>query len=312
MYRFPYKYTTNPSYCNTHIMPRGATQSRNNLSSASTNVASMPNTKSRRAFVSQRRCHCLFGFPSDVWRLITRTQLIFFFLLLFQGDVSNKGRSSQDESKKSDDPPLRRSRRLSIQTTTTDEAVAGAPPRTTTTTGKSRTTSSDTSTRGRSCQSNSNHASKLSPPSQGKESRGAAKRSKSRTKETGSKRSRSGSKSSSSRSKVDIYEDDASSVVKRQKKRHKQAKRKVNPCTDILQDGNHTLQRESFDDSKFTAGISCYDEVYKNEIKYAPGYMTDIYQRLYDAEVRHLPFFSVSFFFWNHSSCLTTQCISEK
>jgi hypothetical protein len=63
-----------------------------------------------------------------------------------------------------------------------------------------------------------------------------------------------------------------------------------NPCLDILDDGNHGLQREPFDDSKFTAGIATYDEEHKDDLKQASSYVTDIFQRLFNAEVRQFSY----------------------
>lgn len=62
----------------------------------------------------------------------------------------------------------------------------------------------------------------------------------------------------------------------------------ANSSTDILEEAHHNLVLAPFDDSKYTAGISVYDTPSKGKILEAPEYVTDIFQRLYNAETQHL------------------------
>lgn len=61
----------------------------------------------------------------------------------------------------------------------------------------------------------------------------------------------------------------------------------INPCADILQNGGHGLQRRRFDASKYIAGVSNYDTEHRDDVQEVTCYVTDIYQRLYDCEVRY-------------------------
>jgi hypothetical protein len=57
-------------------------------------------------------------------------------------------------------------------------------------------------------------------------------------------------------------------------------------CIDFLSDAHHNLVLEPFDATKLTAGISYYDRANRGKILLSPEYVTDIFQRLYDCEVR--------------------------
>ena len=62
-------------------------------------------------------------------------------------------------------------------------------------------------------------------------------------------------------------------------------------CPDLLQpcDDDYCLPRKlegPFDASKFTSGIATYDKVNEGKVGEVPAYVTDIFQRLFDAEVR--------------------------
>lgn len=56
-------------------------------------------------------------------------------------------------------------------------------------------------------------------------------------------------------------------------------------CSDFLSETDYCLVREPFDASKYTQGVSEYDEVNRENLFEATDYVTDIYQRLYFAEV---------------------------
>jgi hypothetical protein len=65
----------------------------------------------------------------------------------------------------------------------------------------------------------------------------------------------------------------------------------TNQCTDLLatEDDDYCLLRKvegPFDASKYTTGIAIYDKDYKENVDEVPDYVTDIFQRLFDAEVR--------------------------
>lgn len=59
-----------------------------------------------------------------------------------------------------------------------------------------------------------------------------------------------------------------------------------NPCRDLLPISEYKLSRKPFCDKQYTQGISSYDDKDKDDPLLVPGYATDIYQRLYDKEVR--------------------------
>lgn len=58
------------------------------------------------------------------------------------------------------------------------------------------------------------------------------------------------------------------------------------PCTEFLTETNYGLVRVPFDSSKFTLGIAPHDQAQKNDVLEVSNYTTDIFQRLYFAEVR--------------------------
>lgn len=60
-------------------------------------------------------------------------------------------------------------------------------------------------------------------------------------------------------------------------------------CSDLLIDDNHCLLRKlegPFDASKFSTGIATYDKANEGRVSEVPAYVTDIFQRLFYAEVR--------------------------
>ena len=65
----------------------------------------------------------------------------------------------------------------------------------------------------------------------------------------------------------------------------------TNRCLDLLgtSEDDHRLIRKlegPFDASKFTTGIATYDKANEGDVDEVPAYVTDIFQRLFDAEVR--------------------------
>ena len=69
-----------------------------------------------------------------------------------------------------------------------------------------------------------------------------------------------------------------------------------NQCSDLLvtSKDDYCLLRKvegPFDASKFTTGIATYDKVHQEDMDQVPAYVTDIFQRLFDAEVRSCPYF---------------------
>jgi hypothetical protein len=48
---------------------------------------------------------------------------------------------------------------------------------------------------------------------------------------------------------------------------------------------NHGLQQKPLYPSEYSQGISVYDEINRDNVQQVPNYVTDIYQRLYCAEV---------------------------
>ena len=57
-------------------------------------------------------------------------------------------------------------------------------------------------------------------------------------------------------------------------------------CLRTKKEDNHGLQNENFYSAEYTQEISAYDEINRGKIEQVPNYVTDIYQRLYYAEVR--------------------------
>ena len=69
----------------------------------------------------------------------------------------------------------------------------------------------------------------------------------------------------------------------------------TNRCIDLLvtEEDDYCLLRKvegPFDPSKYTTGIAIYDKDYKENVDEVPDYVTDIFQRLFDAEVRDFLF----------------------
>lgn len=67
-----------------------------------------------------------------------------------------------------------------------------------------------------------------------------------------------------------------------------------NPCPDLLvkSEHDHGLKRNipgPFDASKFTTGYSNFDRYTRDDVDQVSAYATDIFQRLYQAELRHRP-----------------------
>ena len=58
------------------------------------------------------------------------------------------------------------------------------------------------------------------------------------------------------------------------------------PCSAFLTETNYGLVRVPFDSSKFTLGIAPHDQAQKDDVLEVSNYATDIFQRLYFAEVR--------------------------
>lgn len=58
------------------------------------------------------------------------------------------------------------------------------------------------------------------------------------------------------------------------------------PCSEFLTETNYGLARVPFDSSKFTLGIAPHDQAQKDDVLEVSNYVTDIFQRLYFAEVR--------------------------
>jgi hypothetical protein len=56
-------------------------------------------------------------------------------------------------------------------------------------------------------------------------------------------------------------------------------------CLGTHKQGSHGLQNKKFYSSEYTQQISVYDEINRDKIEHVPDYVTDIYQRLYYAEV---------------------------
>jgi hypothetical protein len=68
-----------------------------------------------------------------------------------------------------------------------------------------------------------------------------------------------------------------------------------NLCNDILLHTDHGLVRTPFDDSKYTPGLSPHDLDTRDDVQEVSDYVTDIFQRLYDAEVSIGEPFSATF-----------------
>jgi hypothetical protein len=68
---------------------------------------------------------------------------------------------------------------------------------------------------------------------------------------------------------------------------------KSESSTDIVEKTNYNLVIIPFTDASYTSGIAPYDTPSKGKIQEAPEYVTDIFQRLYHAEVSFLQIFSL-------------------
>lgn len=60
----------------------------------------------------------------------------------------------------------------------------------------------------------------------------------------------------------------------------------IQPVDDILLEANHNLVRTPFDPCTYTGGLTVYDAPSRDDVLAAPDYVADIFQRLYNAEVR--------------------------
>jgi Cyclin, N-terminal domain/Cyclin, C-terminal domain len=75
-------------------------------------------------------------------------------------------------------------------------------------------------------------------------------------------------------------------------------------ATDGQPQEHHNLVLTNFDATKYTSGLSCYDIVHKGDTLRSPEYASDIFQRLYQSEVR----------FWKKatlSNTLPHHCLSR-
>jgi hypothetical protein len=76
--------------------------------------------------------------------------------------------------------------------------------------------------------------------------------------------------------------------VTRSHSRSKDASVKATPtllADEFLQEANHNLVSDPFDPCKYTDGLSVYDTPNRNNVLEAPEYVTDIFHRLFHAEV---------------------------
>lgn len=60
-------------------------------------------------------------------------------------------------------------------------------------------------------------------------------------------------------------------------------------CSDFYAETEYTLGQNEFDVAKYTHGISVFDEIGKENVLEVGNYATDIYQRLFNAEVNFTP-----------------------
>eukprot|EP00980_Cylindrotheca_fusiformis_P028156 scaffold22583_cov106-Cylindrotheca_fusiformis.AAC.27 len=63
----------------------------------------------------------------------------------------------------------------------------------------------------------------------------------------------------------------------------------TNPCSDILINTGHGLQRHPFDDRQYTHGVAEHDKENTNDPQEVSNYVTDIFQRLFDSESKTKP-----------------------
>lgn len=76
--------------------------------------------------------------------------------------------------------------------------------------------------------------------------------------------------------------------VTRSRSLSKDAKVKCAPkllADEFLQEVTHNLVSLPFDPCRYTNGLSVYDAPNRNDVNEAPEYVTDIFQRLFNAEV---------------------------
>lgn len=59
-------------------------------------------------------------------------------------------------------------------------------------------------------------------------------------------------------------------------------------CTDFLAETDYSMVRKPFDNTKYTFGLSLHDEKHKDNVLMVADYVTDMFQRLYHAEVSTL------------------------
>jgi len=192
------------------------------------------------------------------------------------GDVSNRRAARGTSSKKPANPPLRRSRRLSRDPAEDDDAAVA-----------------HRAIESRDQQPNSLNRSSQAEPANPLEACTGQR------KESAVAKGKARPGRVVKRSRVEDLEEALAPITKKKKRTTSRGKstlsdstpdeRMSNPCPDILEDGNHGLQRHPFDDTKFTAGIAKYDVEYKDDLKQASSYVTDIYQRLFNAEAQTKP-----------------------
>jgi hypothetical protein len=230
--------------------------------------------------------------------------------LFLQGDVSNNAASRASKAKKEPTPavpvaaeqqPRRRSRRLSKDA---EEAINPAeeeeetehPVRKKSLRASTKAkTQSSLETADQKEQSQSSRPQRVAR-SNSNTSKAAAKRSRQVTEEeeeevpTGkvARRSSRGQVSKSSSTTTT-----AASSKKRPGRSHSNAAEPKKPCSDFLPHTDYGLVRVPFDPSKYTAGISPHDLENVEDVAEVSNYVTDIYQRLYNQEVRG---FVASFF----------------
>lgn len=65
-------------------------------------------------------------------------------------------------------------------------------------------------------------------------------------------------------------------------------------CTDFIAETAYSMVRKPFDNTTFTLGLSIHDEKHKDNVLMVADYVTDMFQRLYHAEVS-TQFFALCF-----------------
>ena len=208
-----------------------------------------------------------------------------FFSSLFislQGDVSNHAAANtNDANKASKASAPRRSRRLSREPESSippneeaEEDITRIPHR------RSKRLSDVAATKAAAKQEIEEEEKKPAPTRKKSSSRVASKSKK--------------SKPSAKRSRVfDVEEAEPPRKIPRRSIRGKKSQANesigvcTNLCSDILTSTDFGLQRHPFDASQYTNGIASYDKENENDAQEVSNYVTDIFQRLYDSEVRH-------------------------